>query len=88
MDEKMQTELTVKSQLDKFIDDVALHLVGEPDEKVSTSIRLMRQNLPELLARYDLGHDVSKLTELLISNIVQTRHEIRLGAGQLSKTLH
>jgi hypothetical protein len=81
-------ELDTKQQLEQVVDDMALYLASENDEVVIPLIKSMRTDLKSILSRYDLGFDSAALTERLVENIVSTRHEIRLGAGIISKSSH
>jgi uncharacterized protein with von Willebrand factor type A (vWA) domain len=82
------TEPTVREHLERVVNDMALALAHDTDDQVRPLIPAMRASLNDLLSKHNISPDIATLTETLVSNIIQTRHEIRLGAGQMSRTPH
>jgi hypothetical protein len=68
------------------INDMALHLAHEPDAVVIPAIKVMRTALRPIADR--ISHDGAGLTQVLIEEILQQRHELMLGSSLANKTLH
>ncbi len=82
------TELTTRQHLEHVVDQVALAIAHDTDDQVRSLVPTMRTSLRDLFSKYDIGTDAKDLSELMIGNIIATREAIRLGAGQISRTLH
>jgi hypothetical protein len=84
----MYEHLDTKQQLEQVVDDVALLLAHEADDALVPLIGSMRAHLQSILERH-LSIDAGMLSDRMVENIIEGRHQIRLAAGQqISRTLH
>ena len=69
--------------------DLALAFAGQPDEKVTQSLALMRTNLRTALAKeFSAAVDVPRMVELFIDAILVRKREIEAAVAAVPRALN